>query len=149
MSALGQGGTGTITSVEIISGGSGYFKPPHIVISEGGRGCEGEMFEAILGDSLYHPIIAYPGVGLDLEILAVDQPFDTITVRYASDPLKLVFPSQHTTLLFQSCATFHFKSTPKVVPLWFYIYFCFDRRGSTLHCSATFNSDTQGLGFRV
>ena len=50
------------------------------------------MFEAILGDSLYHPITAYPGVGLDLEILAVDQPFDTITVRDASDPLKLVFP---------------------------------------------------------
>uniref|UniRef100_A0A7S1MZ16 LysM domain-containing protein n=1 Tax=Hemiselmis andersenii TaxID=464988 RepID=A0A7S1MZ16_HEMAN len=80
----GLGTSGAVVGVEIINHGSGYFKPPHIVISEGGRGCEGPLFEAVLGTRMYHPMDAYPGVGLEFEIIAADNPFDTIK-RFAID----------------------------------------------------------------
>lgn len=56
--------------VVVVDPGSGYRYPPKMVISEGGGGCAGVELEAVLSTILYHEVRVFPGVGLDLEIIA-------------------------------------------------------------------------------
>ena len=56
--------------VIVVDPGSGYRYPPKMVISEGGGGCAGVELEAVLSADLYHEVRVFPGVGLDMEIIA-------------------------------------------------------------------------------
>ena len=42
---------------------------PHIDFADGGEGCQGVAFEAVLSTTLYHYIQVIPGIGLDLEVV--------------------------------------------------------------------------------
>jgi len=79
-----RGSSGAITKVIVEEPGSGYQLPPKLVISEGGKGCMGAELEAVLSSDLFHAVQVFAGVGMDLQIIARDSSWDTISELAAS-----------------------------------------------------------------
>jgi len=79
-----RGTSGAISKVTVEEAGSGYQLPPQLVISGGGAGCQGVELEAVLSSEQFHGITVFPGIGLDLHVIARDASWDAISSLIAS-----------------------------------------------------------------
>jgi len=78
------GKSGVISEVIVEKPGTGYRFPPKIVIEEGGEGCVGVELESVLSTDLFHEVRVFVGVGMDLQVIARDVSWDSVSSILAS-----------------------------------------------------------------